>query len=342
MTTEQEVVGEETYSAFAESLSNAMSQATGREPVEEVEEEDIEEIEDDTEEVDATEEVVEEPKEEEEFKLIPKEWSKKEKESFEQALEDPNLKTAAETFIGRYENLKKDYYKKATETAEMRKSVSEWDDVFDESAKGALQARGINETEYVKRLLNVERQLISNPVDTIKKLTQAYGVDIKQLVGDATEDDGVIDYDKTISEMKKELNALKSKESQTKNQAAAQNEANVAKQVKDFQFAVDETGELMYPHFKEVKDEMGILLQNGKAATLEEAYNMSPTIKEMMLEQKQELKTKADIEEEKRKVARAKKASKGVHNKKTAAIKTEGKISLEDRLKAKFAEARGS
>lgn len=346
----KEAVGEETYSGFKEALSGALSQATGREDLEVAEEEPEEEIveqevsEDDVEDAPKEEEVSGEKEAvnaiEDEFKLIPKEWSEKERTSFQSALDNPELKDAAETFIGRYENLKKDYYRKATETAEMRRSVSEWDEVFDESAKGALQARGINEREYVQRLLNVERQLIQNPVDTFKKLAQAYRVDIKQLVDNNTDDDGIIDYDKTISEMKQELDSLKNKELQTKTQSAADAEAGIAKQIKDFEFAIDETGELKYPDFKEVRDEMAILINKGKATTLEDAYELCPTIKEKRLHERSELDSKKQIQEEKRKVAKAKKAAKGVTNKKVAAPAREVKRSLEDRLKEKFAESR--
>ena len=322
--------GVDESSAFADSLKDAMSQAMGRkveEPQEVEEEEEDAEVEKD------------EPKQEEEFKLIPKEWTKKEQETFQAALDNPDLKEATEAFIARYENLRKDYHRKAGERADYAKKVSVWDDVFDGRAKEALKARGIDEPEYVKRLLNVERQLITNPAETIKKLAEAYKVDLRQAVDN--NDDDVIDYDKTIAEMKKEIADLKNNNKQTETDTAATEDAYIAKQVKDFEFAIDESGEPMYPLFKEVRDEMGILLQNGKAKTLEDAYEMSPTVKLAKLEETSKSQSRNDMEEEKRKVAKAKKAARGISNNKVN-LKQNVKMTLEDRLREKFAEARAN
>lgn len=340
--TETEI--QEEHSEFANSLKDAMSQALGKqpEPKEEVVENEVVE----KEEPPVADEVAQEKEEhkeeqptkiEEEFKLIPKEWTKKEQEVFQEALDNPDLKEASEAFISRYENLRKDYHRKAGERAELAKKQSVWDDVFDDKAKEALRQKGIDEPEYVKRLLNVEKSLIANPAETIKKLADVYNVDLKQTV-DSVNDD-VVDYDKTITEMKKEIANLKNKDTQTKEQAAATEQSYIAKQVKDFEFAIDDTGELKHPLFKEVKDEMGIILQKGKAKTLEEAYNLSPTVRSAALEKKVELQSREDIEAERRKVSKAKKAAKGVTNKKIVTAQNI-KMSLEDRLKEKFAEAR--
>jgi hypothetical protein len=336
----QEAVSEEEYSDFANSLKEALSTAAGKEPVvEEVEEEVAEEvIEETTEDIQEDKEPVIEEKEEE-FKLIPKEWNKEEKAKFEAALENPDLKDAAGAFIDRYENLKRDYYKKSTERAEFAKTASVWDDVFNSDAKAALEARGIDAPEYVKRLLNVERQLINNPAETIKRLMDTYKVDLKTITGDSLDD--VLDYDETLTEIKKELKELKNEKVQSQTNTAAAQQNEVAKQVKDFEFAVDETGELKFPMFKNVKDEMGILLQKGTAKTLEEAYNMSPTVKIKTLEENQVKNDKASIEDDKRKIAKAKKAARGVTNKRIVQ-KPPVKMTLEERLRENFAESKRS
>jgi hypothetical protein len=341
---------QEEYSDFANSLQEAMASAAGRElsvAEEEVVEDAVEDVtEDEVDEAasdsagEGVEESTEDKVEEQEFKLIPKEWTKKEQEVFQEALDNPDLKDAAEAFISRYESLREGFHKKAGERAEFAKKQSMWDEVFDDKAKEALRQRGINEPEYVKRLLNVERNLIANPAETIKRLMEAYKVD-PQMVVSGSSDDDITDYDKTIAEMKKEIAGLKQGKQQTAEQAAVNEEAYIAKQVKDFEFAIDETGELKYPLFSSVKDEMGILLQKGKAKTLEEAYNMSPTVKSDKLEKKAELQSRQDIEDEKRKVAKAKKAARGITNRKTVK-QTPIKMSFEDRFKEKLAEHRAN
>jgi hypothetical protein len=161
------------------------------------------------------------------------------------------------------------------------------------------------------------------------------------LVSDAINDDGIVDYDKTITEMKKELDELKNSKKQSETQSAATEEAYIAKQIKDFEFAIDDNGEPRYPLFKEVKDEMGILLNKGKAKTLEEAYEMSPTVRAQAIEAKSAMRSREDIEEEKRRVTKAKKAAKGVSNKKIVS-QAPVKISFEDRLRERLMEAKSN
>ena len=333
-------------SEFANSLQQAMNDAMGRKDEESPSDTVVtEEVEEEKEEVveEATEEVKEEePQEqEEEFKLIPKEWTASEKKKFEDALENPDTKEAAEAFIERYENLRKDYHKKAGERAEYAKKVSIWDDVFDTRAKEALRQRGIDEPTYVRRLLNVEQSLITNPADTIKKLMEAYKVDPSLITGNTNDDDSIVDYDKTIAEMRKEIADLKNNKTQSETKSAASEDAYIAKQIKDFEFAIDDSGEPKYPLFKEVKDEMGILLQKGKAKTLEEAYNMTPTVRELALEEKQKAQSRQDMEADKKAVAQAKKAARGVTNKKVA-TQPPRKMSFEDRFKEKLREHKAS
>jgi len=340
--TETEVVQEEDYSDFANNLKEALSTAAGNKPeevVEEVEEVEEEAVADEVTEEEVVEDQPQEEEKEEEFKLIPKEWTKKEQESFQDALDNPDLKEAAEAFISRYESLRKDYHKKAGERADFAKRVSSIDDIFDSNAKEALRQKGMSEADYLKSLINVEKSLIANPADTIKKLAEIYKVDLKQTVSNT--DDGVIDYDKTLAEMKQELADIKNEKANTKAQTAAKEEAYIAKQVKDFEFAIDDTGESKYPLFKEVKTEMGNLINEGKAKTLEEAYEMSPTVKLKRLEELKELESREDLEAEKRRVVKAKKAAKGINNKRIV-TKQPVKMSLEDRLKQRFAEARAS
>jgi hypothetical protein len=209
--------------------------------------------------------------------------------------------------------------------------------IFDGNAKESLKQKGMSEQDYVRSLLNVEKSLIMKPADTIKKLMEIYKVDPKTLSGD--DEEYVTDIDKTIKEMRAELASLKNEKTQSKEQTAAQEQAFIAKQIRDFEFAIDESGESKYPLFKQVRDEMGIFISNGKAKTLEEAYEMSPTVKESRLEAKKNLQSREDIEAEKQAVAKAKKAAKGVTNKQIVTQESR-KMSFEERFAEKLRKAK--
>lgn len=342
-------------SDFANNLQNALNEALGKPEVVIEEKEEIveneEEIVANEKEVvgketqsnnDALEESEKEQSEEvnqieEEFKLIPKEWKKEEKEKFEAVLNNPETKEAAEVLISRYENLRKDYHRKAGERAEFAKQVSSWDEIFDDRAKEALKARGIEAPEYVRRLLSVEQSLITNPAPTIKKLMEAYRVDPKQFVSDESNDE-VVDYDKTITELKKEVAQLKQGNVQNKTDIAARQDAEIAKQIRDFKFAIDESGEPKHPLFEEAYDEMSSLIVKGKAKTLEEAYEMSPTVQLAKMQAEAERQKEVDLQEEKRKVAKAKKAAKGIANTRVVKPAPE-KLSFEEMFRRNLREA---
>jgi len=351
----EEVVQEN--SDFANNLQNALKEALGKPEVVFEEKEEIvaneEKIVANEEEVveqetqgnnEAHEETEKEQSEEvkaieEEFKLIPKEWKKEEKEKFESILNNPETKEAAEVLISRYENLRRDYHRKAGERAEYAKQVSVWDEIFDSRAKEALKAKGLDEAQYVRNLIGIEHQLKTNPVQTIKWLASKAQVDPKQLLDNA--DDGIVDYDKTITELKKEVAQIKQGNVQNETNIAARQDAEIAKQIRDFKFAIDESGEPKHPLFEEAYDEISSLIVKGKAKTLEEAYEMSPTVQLAKMQAEAERQKEVDLQEEKRKVAKAKKAAKGITN--TRVVKQAPiKMSLEDRLREKFAEARAN
>ena len=345
----EEVVQEN--SDFANNLQNALNEALGKPEVvieekEEIVENEEEIVEQETQSNnDALEESEKEQSKEvnqieEEFKLIPKEWKKEEKEKFEAVLNNPETKEAAEVLISRYENLRKDYHRKAGERAEFAKQVSSWDEIFDDRAKEALKARGIEAPEYVKRLLSVEQSLITNPAPTIKKLMEAYRVDPKQFVNDESNDE-VVDYDKTITELKKEVAQLKQGNVQNKTDIAARQDAEIAKQIRDFKFAIDESGEPKHPLFEEAYDEMSSLIVKGKAKTLEEAYEMSPTVQLAKMQAEAERQKEVDLQEEKRKVAKAKKAAKGITNTRVVTPAPE-ELSFEEMLRRNLREARAN
>jgi len=333
---------------LANNLKNALNEALGKPEVVIEEKEEIvvneeEVVEQETQdnndalEVSEKEQSEEVNQIEEEFKLIPKEWKKEEKEKFEAVLNNPETKEAAEVLISRYENLRKDYHRKAGERAEFAKQVSSWDEIFDDRAKEALKARGIEAPEYVKRLLSVEQSLITNPAPTIKKLMEAYRVDPKQFVNDESNDE-VVDYDKTITELKKDVAQIKQGNVQKETNIAARQDAEIAKQIRDFKFAIDESGEPKHPLFEEAYDEMSSLIVKGKAKTLEEAYEMSPTVQLTKMQAEAERQKKVNLEEEKRKVAKAKKAAKGITNTRVVKPAPE-KLSFEEMFRRNLREA---
>jgi len=271
----------------------------------------------------------------EDFPLVPNEWTSEEKEKFEDLLENPETKEAAKVLINRYDNLKKGFYKKADELAHTKKNLSEFDEIFD-PYKDVLKQRGHTPASYVNRLLDVDRQLSVNPESVIKNLMEAYKVTPDKL-GFSNDADDYYDNDE-ITQLKKEIQELKAQGARKAEDEGRSQQETYANMIRDFKFTVNEQGEPKYPLYEEVKEEMAILLQKGKASTLEEAYNLSPTVKEKTFEQQQEMKKQLELEEARKSARRAKKASKGVKPSAGSSSAANDSVDLKDMLSREFRE----
>jgi hypothetical protein len=338
---------QELQTALSEALQNAIGSKKADSEPEEPEEvvDEIEEVEEeasDDVEVDSTEEVEDATEEkDEEFPIIPRDWSDAEKEKFQAVLDNPELKDQAAVLMKRYGDLKKGFYNKALELAEIKKSTGAWDEVFDANAKDSLGRLGVTEQQYVQSLLNVDRQLSQDPANGIKMLMEAYKVSPDQLglskgSEEGSEDDYYEQEDKRISQLEKQIADLKASAEREKAAATQQQNQSVEQQLRDFKHAIDDNGELLYPMFDEVKEEMSILLNSGKAETLEDAYKKSPSVREKEFERKAEERAQAQLKADKKKVADAKRASRGVKNKVSAPVKTRKKMSIEEHLAESF------
>lgn len=331
---------------FASELATALQEAETKEaelmtPKAEEKKEEISETEQENsetkEEVSETDvDGVDKEEKDEAFPLIPKEWTAEEKEEFEAVLANPELKKSAGLMITRYDNLKKGFYKKADELATTKKEVSEWNEIFD-PYKGRLQEKGYTPVSYVNRLINVDRRLSAEPDKVIKELMEAYKVTPEKLgLGNGADD--YYENDE-ISQLKQEVQSLKNKyEDNTKRAERQSEEANI-RAIRDFKFAIDEAGETKYPLFEEVKEEMSILLNSGKATSLEDAYFKSPTVKEKVAAMEKERHGKDELEAARRKAAQAKKASKGVKTNSDASYTKNTTQDLSSLLREGFREA---
>jgi len=334
-------------SAFADELQNALDAAQEKEvvPQEAVEEKEVEDEEQevsgedqaDDETEDQTEEQPQEEDEEEgeSFTLIPSEWTEEEKREFEQILENPDLEKSAKIMIDRYGSLKKGFYKKADELAKTKRDLSEWSEIFDPYQE-ALKQRGYTPASYVNSLLNVDRQLAQDPAAVIKQLMESYKVTPEKL-GFSNDADDYYEDDK-ISRLEKEIESLKNQGKQEKELTSRQQADENARMVREFKFAIDESGEPKYPMFEEVKEEMAILLDKGKATTLEDAYFKSPTVKEKLVEEREEKKKKEELVAARKKAASAKKAGRGVKTSSSASYSGPDNRDLETMLTEGFKE----
>lgn len=259
---------------------------------------------------------------EQEFPLIPKDWSEEEKAHFQGLIDsdDEDVAAAAGVLIERYNLLKKGFYKTTRESAEAKKLV----DVL-APVKEALQRNNIPEAQYVQNLMTWDKAITENPAKGIKQLIAQYGVKAEDLGFDSWNEDFTNDsqYDNVeISSLKQELQNLK----------AQLANAPVETQIKQFEQATDAEGKLAHPHFKEVRSIMGGILQSNPTFTLKQAYDKA--VKTLDLEEIQEPEDAINLDKIREKVAKARKAGRSV---KPATGKVDlSQMSLVEELAARF------
>jgi hypothetical protein len=188
-----------------------------------------------------------------------------------------------------------------------------------------LHMQGMSPQQFVQQLVATQEAMRSNPDQTfphlagmfkprdanqvIKALAQQWGADLGAITQEAPYIDPALQqmlggYHSELSQLKQSL------WQQQQGQLQAQ-QAAVLNDIAAFESAADESGNPKHPHYREVYDDMVMLIQMGRASSLPQAYDMAvrfnPKLSASMAEQ-QALKDAA------RQTAEAKQAAEASRN----------------------------
>ena len=267
---------------------------------EEVEEEATEETE---EEVAETE--VEEKAEEEEKPLEaitpPQHWPKDFKEDFEKLPVE-----AQHLLYDRHKELEGDYTKKTQGLAKYRKRQEAFDEILKPHMDDFSRA-GMDEVGAVRQLLAAHDYLRKDPKQAIQWLAKNYGVDMSEVGMDTAEDEYADPQVKALQQQVAQLQGFLNQQQQTQMQSVQQDTQSM---IDKFASAKDADGNPKYPHFEEVRDRMGVLIQGNQAQDLESAYEMAiyadPKLRQSLMDNYAATKTQKEVKTEA--VKKAKKA----------------------------------
>lgn len=241
--------------------------------------------------------------EEIDFPLIPKDFSKEEKEAFQKLLdsEDEDMQLGASVLIERYENMKKAFYAKTKDIAEERKSIQGMNEVF-KPVEGLLKQQGFTNVDFSRALINEYIQLNQNPAEKIKTWVKQYNLKPSQLGFDDYDDFDYNDIDEAeVREVKKE-----------NPQFTAEQIRNEIK-ISQFEEATDHEGKLMHPYFSQVRATMGLLISKDPSLTLKQAYDKALKIDGFEADKEPELdEFKTDFNAIRERAKKAQKASKSI------------------------------
>ena len=291
------------------------------------------------------EEVVEDKIEEKvEETKTPNNWNAEEKKAFEDIPDEIltqdgttiSLKAMKDVALNRYEDLLKGFHEKAREATTAKKGSEEWNKLLD-PYKPQLTAAGMEPQQWIGTILQGVHNLQQNPAAVIKDLIGTYKVSAADL-GIKTEqsedeDDFHGESDPKVTKLETTIDTLQKRLDSFENANIQRSNQTVQDEMTAFKDAQDVDGNLTHPHFDEAREEMGILMQTGKAKTMQEAYDKCPTVRSKGLKV---VKTdnKEALKKAREEAAKAKKAGKTVKTRSGQSVNPHKGLSLREELQA--------
>lgn len=251
--------------------------------------------------------------------LLPKEnFTADEKEYFN-SLDDAGKKV----MLKKWGNLESGYNKKYEGIANDRKTIEEFNHIY-EPYKQQLDIAGITPVQYTKQLIAADKFIRENPVEGIKWLAQQSGVDLAMLNQTPEEQ----------NPMTKELNSLKGEIGTLKQELSQRELTTLAKQIENFKNAKDEEGNLKYPHFDTVKNEMAKLNAATGETNLEALYSKAVRLNDDLYNKQLEAElAKKQAEAQKQAdLNKAKKAGKPIKSSPSVKVSKNNKVSIDQIL----------
>jgi hypothetical protein len=190
-------------------------------------------------------------------------------------------------------------------------------------------AQGMDEVHAVKTLLAAQDLLEKNPMQGLEFLARSYGVNLNtaQPQGQPYQAQPAPDSHPEIAALKQQLQVLQS-------QVQTAQTAPIVSQIEAFQ---NDPANL---YFENVRDDMAVLLHNGKASDLKEAYEMACWMRPDIRPFLQTAQAPAVPVQEK--VAQAKRAAVSVTGSPGQSRIPKSNGTIEDDIRAAFEEVAGS
>ena len=266
----------------------------------------------------------------------PEHWSQEHQEIF------ANLPPEGQEFVlARHKDMERDYTSKTQSLANERRQFQQQLEAMDqvsqiwEPLSNVTAAMGLDPIQTQRQAAAWLSQWYSDPQGTVQLLAQAAGVDLGQQ-GEAEDefaDPRVKSLEQQVHDLSNQLQSTAQAQQQqlTQQQQAAQ-EARLQSLVNDIQTFAElkgNDGQLLHPHFEKVKQDMGALMQMGRADSLESAYEQAVKFQGL------------DKQPAAERVRRAKKAASSVQGRGGPATVDPRKVPRVDRLSQLYDQLEG-
>lgn len=264
----------------------------------------------------------------------PKHWPEADKQAFAKMTRE-----GQEIALKLAKNLEGGFTRKSQELSDKARFADTARGLIDDTTRQQLQIAGVDELGYFRHLHSLQLEATRDPVGYVKKAMQHLGVTPDKLgisqkapepqpTGEPAADEELAKLlaDPKVAQLEAQLNQLKNvieREALAKQQAQQAQHVNAVNAlqttVKAFREALDENGQLQYPHFDNVQRHMGALMDTDPDLAklpdgpdkLKAAYDMAvwarPDLRQSFIEQ--EAQKKIHEAQKKRDAERAKKVT---------------------------------
>jgi len=253
----------------------------------------------------------------------PEHWSASDKEAFN---EQPT--GAQEWMLKRHKELEGDYTRKRQQESSQVRLAENVTDALSPFREEFSRA-GLDEAGAVRQLASWHTALKNNPKQAIQELATTYGVDLSADIDDTT--------DPAMQPVLQEIGALKQHLSRQE-QAAQQRELErISGVIQSFKSEKDESGNLLYPHFDKVEQDIAKLMESGivERGNLTEGYKQAVRLRGLEAPAPKP-KPAPPKEDQAEKVKRAKRAATGVKSSGAVGKKDHSKMTLEEQIAAEW------
>jgi hypothetical protein len=206
----------------------------------------------------------------------PKHWPEADKQAFAKMTRE-----GQEIALKLAKNLEGGFTRKSQELSDKAKFADSVRGLFDDTTRQQLQVSGTDEVGYIRYLDSLQKFATQKPVEYVKWAMQNLRVTPEQLGISqappptppkdpaAAQDDEIarLLQDPKVAQLEAQVQNLLgivTKEQQAKEQAANAQRANAINtlntHIRGFREALDDSGQLQYPHFDTVKAHMGALM----------------------------------------------------------------------------------
>jgi len=238
----------------------------------------------------STVEITEEEVQESEPLQAPPRWSKAARDAFNSWAGVPGGEAYQQAMLEQYGETQTFATQKAQEASTFKKQAEDWNAIF-EPFQQQMNLQGTDGPRFMRQLLGYYQQLNANPAATIQQLAQSYNLDLANIGQDQPY------RSPTEVALEQRIEQL-SRAFQGNQEHARQRELDrVNQQIESFANELDESGNLLHPHFQQVQESMTRLIQGGLSEDLPSAYE-----KACMLDSN--IQTQAQAEAQRKSVAR--------------------------------------